>query len=915
MVGDIDRDGRADVLALFPEGAGIIDLARSSTLGKPRFPMQARREFGRDLLVGVCGKFTGKNDTEVLAVAKDGSLHLAYQASPEGRFTRSRSFSATDVRLPDPPILAITLPSSTSSDSVLVVDKKGNLLRLTPRTGGEGFDSQRLRGRLSSVQEIAIQPDGAAFFWTDNKGTLHRATVAGENIETKQVLRGTSGEKLAVGKFSGTAEFDVLLGQRLLPGGDPARATVLNTLPDTATQKGDFRWMTGDLDADGRDDLIRVRRSGETVVGDDVLVHFFRPASAPDNTASTSGDGLLDVWKTGQVKPGGLDLPALGCRVGRREVIVEIQRMENVTEDLVKREIQRAVDYFGRLGITLIPIYREPIPLSEGGKPWWELGQKYHPASHRGVTHWMLITNAGGGQSGEMEDRGSCGSRALYATFLHEFGHQLGLDHSGRWAPAWCPIYPSLMNYAYSYQLGGKADEIGYSDGRLTSIIFNEQKLSERLPLPMEKVAFLAGPPYRYRLQPTPDGKETLIDWNWNGVFGESGVSADINYGYSTTGGLRHTIGKSYIAPVPVSHGKGRNARLLLFSGQLSEGASVPPSDSAVEKRSLSSDMPGRLMVRLWDGKKATKDGDSWTTDVTVAPDGVIGDASAVSLGDTTWVAYPTAAGVELRPVTFNKTIQVGEKTLLPETTGTQPTLAAVDGRLALLLWRDEKTPVGFRLLRVRGTDVEVGPESALPFTSRTPVGAVAGAKEKGQPSLWVGLFQDRDKDRTWCGQIRSFALQKDGTLSPRTQEWVGNEQSGQRGQTRPVLLWKEDKSLRERGGQLWFLAAGLFGNDRPWACHYVSIRIADTNVNGGWLQRRYYDEWTQSRSAPGACFFRDEMIFASRWYGNVRGTENDNLFVAFYGRGYESEPMGDFDDITFIRDIGLSHSILYRAE
>ena len=47
----------------------------------------------------------------------------------------------------------------------------------------------------------------------------------------------------------------------------------------------------------------------------------------------------------------------------------------------------------------------------------------------------------------------------------------------------------------------------------------------------------------------------------------------------------------------------------------------------------------------------------------------------------------------------------------------------------------------------------------------------------------------------------------------------------------------------------------------------------------------------------------------------DVHGTENDNLFVAFQGRGIESEPMGDFDDIGFIRDIGMSRSIAYRGE
>ena len=51
------------------------------------------------------------------------------------------------------------------------------------------------------------------------------------------------------------------------------------------------------------------------------------------------------------------------------------------------------------------------------------------------------------------------------------------------------------MNYAYNYQLNGRQDNIGYSDGRLASVVLNEKHLSEILPLPMEKVAFLAGRP------------------------------------------------------------------------------------------------------------------------------------------------------------------------------------------------------------------------------------------------------------------------------------------------------------------------------------------------------------------------------------------------------------------------------------
>ena len=94
-----------------------------------------------------------------------------------------------------------------------------------------------------------------------------------------------------------------------------------------------------------------------------------------------------------------------------------------------------------------------------------------------------------------------------------------------------------------------------------------------------------------------------------------------------------------------------------------------------------------------------------------------------------------------------------------------------------------------------------------------------------------------------------------------------------------------------------------------------ISTRIADKSVHGGWLVKRFYDEWTQSRSAPGVCFFRGDIAFALRWFGNVRGSENDNCMVGFFGRGIESQPMGDFDDISFIRDVGLSHSILCVEE
>lgn len=949
LVGDADGDGRADLLVIYPPGEGIVDLARTSASGKSRFPLQARTGFGKDILTGTSGRFSGSERTEVLALSQDWSLQIAYDLdTASGKYQKEwkSPLIAPEKRLKKVPALAAVIPTANGMGHVLLADADGNLLLLqNKRTsgGGFGFEAIPLRFRLSRVRQMAVAPSEGnspvTVFWMDNDGKVYRTILgpveslsAKGPMETRLLLRAAPGEKFAIGKFRGVSATDVIVGQHLLPDGDPNKAITIKTLPEPAVAKGDLTWLAGDFDGDGKDDIVRIRRSSERYTGDDIFLHFARASqTTEDNLASTSGDGLLDAWKTGKIKPGGLDLAALGCKVGRYDIIVEVQRIEDTPEDVVRRDMERAVRYYANLpvtnpdgskGIALHVIYREPIPISEKRLPWWELGAKYHPNAHRGVTHWMSVYNGGGGQSDEMADRGSTGSNALYATFLHEFGHQLGLDHTGNWQPAWCPIYPSLMNYAYSYQLNGKGDDIGYSDGRLSSLILDERKLSEVLPLPPDKLTFLSGPPYHYRMKPTPDGKGTLIDWNWNGVFGERSVSADINYGYSTSGGLRHTIGKTYTAPVLATNGKGKQERLLLFAGLIPSGTPVPPSDAEVEKRSLAPDFPGRLVVRQWNGADPRSDGPKWGEELPIEASGVIGDASAASLGERTWVAYPTTAGVTLRSLSYSKSddgteaLKISEAMPIPYTVGCSPTLTLLDGQLALLLWRDEKTPVGMCLLRPKGESFEMRePVVSLPFTSRLPVGAIEGAKEKGRPSLWVGLSQDQDDKRTYRWQVRRLVLEKDGKIREAKQEWVGGEQGGQRGQSRPVLLWKSDNALKEQSGQLWFLGAGLFGSKSPWACHYVSIRITDKTVGGGWLNRRYYDEWTQSRSAPGACFFKGEMIFASRWYGNVRGTENDNLFVAFFGRGYESEPMGDKDDIGYIRDVGMSHSIAYVGE
>jgi hypothetical protein len=936
LAGDVDGDGRADFLGVDPH-ALIIEYGRMASAGKLVALSHARERFGANARVATLGRFTGGKGADTLCVLDDGSVGVAYDM-PAGSKTYHQTAAAATIpaeSLPKAPLRAVTADfDGDGKPDVLLAGSDGALLLLHNDRGEDNaphFTPQPLTGLKLTGRRMAagdLQGTGRAeLVWIDAQGAVRRAQLdrSFRFSRPTTLLTASADDGLAVGRFRGEKQADIIVGQRLLPAGDAAHTVPLPNLPDAAQARTDTAWIAADFNGDGKDDLLRTQGGADPFESGRVLVYYAHDARDKEALQfdDSDNDGLPEAWETGAIHPGGLDLKAMGCSPRHADVIVEIQRIEDVPETQLRADMEKAVRYFASLpvknpdgmpGIALHLLYNDPIPTAEGPRGWWNLQARYHVAARHGVTHWMSVYNGGGGQSGQMADAGSFGRFGMPAVFIHEFGHQLGLDHTGRWGPGWCPTFPSLMNYAYNYQLNGRADNVGFSDGRLASVVLNERHLNEYLPLPMDKISFLAGPPYRYRMKPAPNGIGTLIDWNWNGVFGEKDITADINYGYSTTGGERNIVCKSYTAPAMTALGDGPRAKLLLFYGLLAPGTPTPATEIGAKNPSLSADQAGRLGLRIWQGKDAARDGKTWSAETLVEGAGVTGEASATTFQQAAWVATPTLTGVQIRRLTLDPqgAVQVGAPEQILDSLGAQPTLTPLAGRLALLLWRDRSKPVALRWLDIKGDQVTVGAETSLEFTSNVPVGAAAGFDASGKPALWIGVTQDQDRRRLSRWQIRVLTQEADGALRPNRQFWTDGDFGQNRGEGRVTLLMEPDKAFGPEG-RWYFLQRG--GTGEPLHQDYIGMRIADTTMTGGCLTRRYYDEWTNSRSAPAACWFRGDMALANRWFGEAPAFKDNDLYVGFTGRGIESENMGDFDDLREIRDYGLAGSIPFLDE
>ncbi|MCB2018069.1 MAG: hypothetical protein KDF54_11270 [Hydrogenophaga sp.] len=237
-----------------------------------------------------------------------------------------------------------------------------------------------------------------------------------------------------------------------------------------------------------------------------VAVDYATPGGTNDvapGAVDTDHDGIPDANETPGSTYNGLDLYAMGARVGQKDVFVEVDHMDSTTVDLAPRldAMQTLKNVFAANGLVLHldvgSVFASGFDpgnfnLGQGtGKVAYQacLGwastdcasntsanyrtvydwkwQHFDPR-RRPIFHYALIGDrSAGGESGRGELFGNdltitagTGSGGQAGLFMHELGHNLGLRHGGDEEVQYKPNYLSVMNYLYVWDVPPQGDSV-----------------------------------------------------------------------------------------------------------------------------------------------------------------------------------------------------------------------------------------------------------------------------------------------------------------------------------------------------------------------------------------------------------------------------------------------------------------------
>jgi hypothetical protein len=574
-------------------------------------------------------------------------------------------------------------------------------------------------------------------------------------------------------------------------------------------------------------------------------------------------DGLLDGWEVHGL-PRGIEIGGAALDPTRPDVICAVAPYEAVDRARLAPELARAARLYDAIGVRLhVRIDASVAVADQAGGDWAACAERRFPGHERGFLHWMQVTPWGGGQAQQTGDRGGCGPG--FAVFAHEFGHQLSLSHEGDSAPAWCPLYPSLMNYAFNYSLGGDGNAVRFSGGLFRASELREAALDERLPYPYEQVKYLAAPPFRFTLAAAGESA-TSIDWNHDGKFDEAPVAADVNYGGSTSCGIRRDLAGLTIGAAPALAYVAGRCRL----------ATLDPTQALVS-------------VRSYEG------GERWSEPRALPSSATNEDPLLVGAWDRGWVFLRRPTGWFVASFDDAEAKEPAELAGLPA----HELSAAAVGERILLVTRASDDALDAWWLSTPER-LEAQPAGRLEVRSRVPVGI--GAAPDGR--IVIASALDNSRGVPLCLRVSWLRLEGDSLVHDETR-WVRGEESGTNCTTRPVIAF-------DSSGQLNVFHTGMPQTDGQMTA-WRTRRVGNEELDGGWLTCLLYDVWTRTRRAVAFASGPQGAIYAFRWDAAVaHGMQINELLVAHNGFGIEEAPMRDFDDGAKIRDYGLVHSILW---
>jgi hypothetical protein len=322
----------------------------------------------------------------------------------------------------------------------------------------------------------------------------------------------------------------------------------------------------------------------------------------PSTTQDSDGDGIPDSAEVAGGTFAGIDLYAMGSRTNQIDVFIEVDQMDSTDPGIIVRKeaLQKMVDVFalknvhihfdaGNLfapsfsiqdfnlgqGVSVVP-YEKCTHMDMSicssnltfRKTIYDWKDENMDLRRRPVFHYALFansqnTNGSAGSSGLAETPGndliiSLGSWGLSvniandlnkvinfqaSTLMHEFGHNLGLNHGGNEALNYKPNYLSVMNYMY--QLNGLDPDPTSSTAHLR---WRREK-GDGTPALCNLVASPCGVPSQFVMDYSNGSSASLseaglnesanlgrgsnggayADWDLNGLLTSGAISKDLN--------------------------------------------------------------------------------------------------------------------------------------------------------------------------------------------------------------------------------------------------------------------------------------------------------------------------------------------------------------------------------------------------